>query len=72
MYEVGDKVIIRKDLVNTQYYGSNDVASRMMKYRGRVATIVDVLNTFPSKEYLIDLDNQHFAWTPEMFEKGND
>lgn len=63
-YKVGDKVRIRKDLVEKQYDGLCFVPS-MAQYKGKVATITDI--QFDDC-YTIDLDGKTWHWTDGMFE----
>lgn len=63
-YKVGDKVKIRSDLVSDKYYGTNDFVEPMKKYLGEVATIISVGNY----DYSIDIDDDSWYWTDEMFE----
>lgn len=64
-YNVGDKVKIREDLEVGNCYGTNSVVEDMEEYRGAIATITEV---YGYTEYLIDLDEGDWFWTPEMFE----
>lgn len=61
-YKIGDKVLIRKDLV-TDECGSDSVVSEMLKYRGKIATI----KRYTDIAYMIDLDGGSWGWTNEMF-----
>lgn len=61
-YKVGDKVRVRRDLKNGEYYGVKYFSSDMRRYKGKEITI--------SKEYdryYRARDNIYF-WTDEMFE----
>jgi hypothetical protein len=60
--KVGDKVTIRKNLSESEY----NVVDDMKKYRGKVATITDVIN---GSHYLIDLDKGAWCWNDFMFEE---
>ena len=68
MYRVGDRVVIRSDLVENQKYSMLDksqtdiVNSSMMEYRGKTATISWYEN---GKYKLREFD---WYWTDEMFE----
>ena len=42
-YKVGDKVRIREDLVEKQYDGDICFVPSMAQYKGKVATITDIL-----------------------------
>ena len=71
MYEVGDKVVIRKDLSTGVWYGTNNAVPEMVELRGLMATITRV-KPVPYTEYSIDLDKGYWEWTPEMFEKRSE
>jgi hypothetical protein len=63
-FKVGDKVTIRKDLSRYEY----NVVSDMEEYRGQVATITDVKDSY----YLIDLDDGTWAWNDINFISEDD
>ena len=63
-FEVGDKVIIRKNLSRIEY----NVVPEMEEYRGKVATIVGARGD----NYFIDLDGGDWYWSDNMFEEGKD
>lgn len=67
-YKIGDKVKIREDLEYGHVYDVSlyMVTTEMLKYRGKVATIVDADDCHYS--YEIDLDEGHYSWSNEMFE----
>lgn len=67
-YKVGDKVRIREDLIEKQYDGLRFVPS-MAQYKGKVATITDILW---NDCYTIDLDGKDWHWTDGMFEDIKD
>ena len=62
-YNVGDKVLVRSDLVEGNKYGLyfNDI---MESYRGQVVTIHQV----DADGYRIENDNRTWVWRDEMFE----
>lgn len=65
-YKKGDKVRIREDLESGIQYGDVTYVSEMDKYRGKVATITNYAGVYhPS--YFIDLDEETYYWTAEMF-----
>lgn len=66
-YKVGDLVKIRSNLKCWKDYGCDTVVDDMMCYLGMSARI-DGFADGTGKEYSIDIDNHHWAWTPEMFE----
>lgn len=67
-YKIGDKVKIREDLEYGHVYDVSlyMVTTEMLKYRGKVATIVDADDCHYS--YEIDLDEGHYSWSNKMFE----
>lgn len=67
-YTVGDKVKIREDLVPEIMYGKEKFVSRMKAYCGHEATILDALRCNGGDLYRIDIDDNCWYWTNEMFE----
>ncbi|MDC4245697.1 hypothetical protein [Clostridium perfringens] len=65
MLKVGDKVKIKENLEVGQKYDKCEFVQEMKKYRGNLAKIEFVCNRF----MLLDIDNQNFAWTEDMFDK---
>lgn len=63
-YKVGDRVKIREDLDTNKIYGSWDCSIDMARCGGRIATIVNCYDD----SYHIDVDNESYDWTDEMFE----
>lgn len=64
-YKVGDKVIVRSDLINGEIYGEYILLSEMHKLRGKTATIEEVRKgDLPS--YKIE-ECRHPFFTDEMF-----
>lgn len=63
-YKVGDKVIIREDIQIDRRYGINSVNNLMFDFRGKIATILSIRDT---GSYCIDLDQERWAWTDQMF-----
>lgn len=65
-YKVGDKVKIRKDLIECQQYGKMSfIGSGMVACKGRTAMIDEILD---DGRYHINIDPEGFIWTDEMFE----
>ena len=64
VYNVGDKVKIRTDLISDKDYGGYEVVDEMMCHLGKLATITVEYND----SYDIDLDGGMYFWTDEMFE----
>src|SRR5574344_950579 len=65
-FKVGDKVRIRKDLNLYNDYDNCGTVSEMLEYKGDIATIMKVFEL--SNCYKINIDNQQWLWTDEMFE----
>jgi hypothetical protein len=64
-YKVGDKVKIREDLKVNKMYGDWDCSEDMAQCGGKIATIVRCCDDF----YKIDLEDNFYNWTDEMFEE---
>lgn len=67
-YEIGDLVRIRSDLECGEEYGCDKVVDNMIRYLGMSAKIDGFIDSPNGEEYSIDIDNNYWAWTPEMFE----
>ena len=66
-YKVGDVVRIRWDLEDGKLYGNEVfVGDDMMACRGRITTIEEIVC---DGEYYIDIDQEHYVWTEEMFDE---
>ena len=63
MYKVGDKVRVRSDLHNCEFYGGYTFEGEMESYRGKIVTI-----TFVGDDYYGIDDCLMYSWTDEMFE----
>lgn len=66
MLKVGDKVTIRVDLEAGKFYGEEECVEDMVQYRGKNA-IIDGFTGVRNNVY-INIDNEDWAWSPEMFE----
>ena len=65
-YNIGDHVKIRSDLIPGRVYGGESFVDPMEEYAGKDAIIVRELT---ANEYFLDVDkDDHWGWTPEMFE----
>lgn len=60
-YKIGDKVLIRNDLVKVYWYGRNTFIDGMEHLMGKVVTIVGY-----GSDYYIKEDNNEYGWTDEM------
>ena len=67
-FKVGDKVVIKKDLKEEEFYGDNWVNSTMAELAGQEATIT---GDACDGDYEIDLDEGEYYWNKEMFEEVN-
>ncbi len=63
VYKVGMKVKVRENLICNEKYGNDTFISDMMRMKGKIDTIVDVL---PDNKYHLSMSNRN--WTPEMLE----
>lgn len=63
-FKVGDRVKVRKDLVNGKVYGKYIFINKMEKYKGKIVTIKAIFTNF----YEIEEDRGAWYWTDEMFE----
>jgi hypothetical protein len=64
-YKVGDKVRIREDLITNKRYNGLSFIPSMEQYKGKVATITNIIF---GDHYIIDLDDNDWCWADEMFE----
>lgn len=64
MLKVGDKVKVREDLEVGKKFDKCEFTKEMKKYRGNLAKIEFICGRF----ILLDIDNQEFGWTEEMFD----
>lgn len=64
-FKVGDKVRIKKDLKDGEFYGEDFYNGEMDKYKGKIATIDKCIY---NKKYRLDIDNHEWCWTDEMLE----
>ena len=70
-YKVGDKVKVRKDLVENKSYGINTFVDTMAKFKGKVVTISEITSETEG-EYHIEEDGESYFWTAEMLEPVED
>lgn len=65
-YKVGDKVKIREDLIESEWYGCEYFSCYMKNFLGKVCTISDVYkDAYILKE---DEETWKWRWTDEMIE----
>ena len=62
-YKIGDKVIVREDLIVGEKYGKDVFTSAMISFKGKVVTINKVIGL----KYEIEEDDKTWNWTDEMF-----
>lgn len=62
-YNIGDKVIVREDLISGERYGNDVFTSTMVSFKGKVVTISKVIGF----KYEIEEDDKTWNWTDEMF-----
>jgi len=62
MYQVGDKVIIRSDLIENTAYGNNVFVKEMKEYLGQILTIECI--TFNNQYRMQHVPS--WIWTNEM------
>ena len=62
-YKIGDKVIVREDLISGEQYGKDVFTSAMVSFKGKVVTISKVIGF----KYEIEEDDKTWNWTDEMF-----
>lgn len=65
-YKVGDKVVVRNDLVLDKWYGRYFWTTSMDKFKGKIVTIEEELDSFYPGYHIKDM--RGCAWTDEMFE----
>ena len=66
-YKIGDKVTIRKDLVVNRQYGTDKFVPSMQEYLGATTTIIGYNEEM--EWYFLEIDDESWNWTSEMFEK---
>ena len=62
-YKVGDKVLVREDLVVDQWYGKDIFINEMIPLKGKIVTISKIAG----EKYEIIEDPEGCWWTDEMF-----
>lgn len=65
-HKKGDSVKIREDLSSDITYGNTDATEDMIQYCGREAIIMEY-NDDCEGGYLLDIDEQYWTWSDEMF-----
>lgn len=70
-YEVGDAVVIKTDIEADEdriYRGGCYFVAGMEKYRGLTARIVEREREGEESRYRLDIDDEYWIWTIDMFE----
>ena len=67
-FNVGDKVIIRKDLKVGKSYNGYIFTSRMERYKGKEATVITASREKNPSTYKLDIDDKFYCWTDDMLE----
>ena len=67
-FKVGDKVKIRKGLVEGAMYGPVDTTLEMIKLGGRLSEISDV----HTDSYYLTVDDNEYYWSDEMLEPAEE
>lgn len=70
-YKVGDKVLVRKDLIVDNLYGGVDFIDDMEYLKGKICTISNVIDQDIVDIYELVEDNKYstkYSWTEEMLE----
>lgn len=65
-FNVGDKVIIRKDLKVGKSYNGDIFTSRMERYKGKEATVIIASREKNPSTYKLDIDDEFYFWTDDM------
>lgn len=69
-YKVGDKVLVRKDLIVDNLYGRVDFIDDTEYLKGKICTISNISKGYPTI-YELQEDNKYsikYSWTEEMLE----
>lgn len=69
-YKVGDEITIKNNL-QQKWYGLDQVVQSMLKYKGKKAIINGMVAEGINFRFYLDIDNQMWTWTKEMFEDGD-
>ena len=62
-YKIGDKVLVREDLVVDQWYGKDIFINEMVPLKGKIVTISKIAG----EKYEVIEDCDRCWWTDEMF-----
>ena len=62
-YKIGDKVLVREDLIEYEKYKDISFVPSMNPFKGKIVTIYD----FTDRGYRIEEDYKKYRWTDDMF-----
>lgn len=62
-YKVGDKVLVREDLIEFEQYKYISFVPSMNPFKGKIVTIYNVTDRY----YIIEEDSKRYHWTDDMF-----
>lgn len=65
-YDVGDRVLVRDDLIDEEAYDGCTFVYQMLKWAGQVATITNRRNLWGIR-YSIAEDDGDWSWSESMF-----
>lgn len=67
---IGTRVTIRSDLHENESYGWHCVSGEMLQYCGKETMIMNYKHEDDcAPAYLLDIDNEFWSWSDEMFVK---
>ena len=69
--KIGDKVVIKKDLVEGTMLNGAYVNDEMIDFKGKEAIIVDYCNG-DTYDYLLDIDDKEWSWSELMLESESE
>ena len=62
-YNIGDKVIVKDDLIEYEKYKDVSFVPAMSPFKGKIVTIYDTTD----RDYKIEEDSKRYHWTDDMF-----
>ena len=71
LIRIGDKLLIRDDLMEGIEYGCNEINDIMLQYRGNTVTVASFPHPTRQQCHIIE-DNGRWFWSIEMFERRVD
>ena len=64
-YNIGDKVIVKDDLIEYEKYKDVSFVPSMNPFKGKIVTIYDISD----RGYRIEEDSKKYRWTDDMFSR---